>query len=164
MAPRQNIAVHLGQEKASSTPPWNQEIPLAPWWRVPAGVDWVPGADDRVAGEVGEAGGGAPADGIADSEASAVAPGARGPGIGSCLRFWQPVRSIVVARIAAAIPSVLMCASPDGVDSGAFPSNGITSCRPLALRSGAVSMALVGSPKTPLAGRSSIAPSVRVDT
>jgi hypothetical protein len=29
------MTVHLGQEKASSKPPWNQEMPLAPW-RVPA--------------------------------------------------------------------------------------------------------------------------------
>jgi hypothetical protein len=86
---RQNIAVHLAQfvENASSTVPWNQEIPLAPprprLAELLASPDAAPG--DFVSG------------------ACEAAAGDFGPGTGSPCRYLQPLTAMTTVTAVAAI-------------------------------------------------------------
>jgi hypothetical protein len=93
-----NSEAHLWQvgEKASSRVPWNQAIPLAPWW---SRGSWRPLALGGLVGALAKGGW------VAADHSDL------GPGTGSSLRFLQPVRARVAVRTAAAIHMGFM-ASP----------------------------------------------------
>jgi len=90
------MAVHLAQdvEKASSTVPWNHEMPGVPWRRVPELPDGAGDSDEGADGGVAEGGDA--------TDSAAAGTSALGPGMGFSSRFLQPARAIAAARIAAA--------------------------------------------------------------